>query len=151
VEYRVNGGWRFTVRMWPTSTWTAPPCYGWLFYHMGRKQVPVSYGSNRKSGGMLVLKNRQHEIYIDVSPWFCHQRLLDQHVQAGYQHASSPVTNFSLRHSRLQHDLHVAWMRHNCWKFTVFTSCAQLTLDLLAIAKFLVSIVRVHCEYVSWV
>jgi len=40
----------------------------------------------QKSGGMLVLKNRQHEIYIDVPPWFCYQRILDQHVQAGYQH-----------------------------------------------------------------
>jgi len=38
----------------------------------------------QKSGGMLVLKNRQHE--IDVPPWFCYQWLLDQHVQAGCQH-----------------------------------------------------------------
>jgi len=25
MEYRVDGWWRFTVRMRPTSTWTAPP------------------------------------------------------------------------------------------------------------------------------
>jgi len=35
---------------------------------------------------------------------------------------------------------------YNCWKFTVVTLCAQLTHDLLAIAKFLVSCWHLYAQ-----
>jgi len=58
-------GWRFTVRMRPTSTWTAPP---WKMLRLTVLPHGTEASSSllrfepQKSGGMLVLKNRQHEI-----------------------------------------------------------------------------------------
>jgi len=49
----------------------------------------------------------------------------------GVPYVSSPVRNFPC-------DINAPQISHNCWKFTVVTLSAQLTRDLLAIAKFLV-------------